>query len=125
MGGREEVVRPRVRQEKNGEEGEVILESCRAASSQAGLFEEMVVLLAEGMSQRALERARGGDISKSAISRMWEEKSREQLALLRERLLERREWLAVMIDGVFLDGENCVVVALGIDAGGVKQGAGF
>ena len=27
----------------------------------------------------------------------------------------------MMIDGVFLGGENCVVVALGIDAGGVKQ----
>ena len=50
----------------------------------------MVVFLAEGMSQRGLERARGGDISKSAISRMREEKSREQLALLRERSLSNR-----------------------------------
>jgi len=50
----------------------VIWESYRAASSQAGLFDEMVVLLAEVMSQRGLERARGGDISKSAISRMRE-----------------------------------------------------
>lgn len=116
-GGREEMRRPRVRREG---EGEVVLESYRVASSQAGLFGEIVSMVAEGMSQRGLERARGKDIGKSAISRMWAERGREQLELLRERPLEG-EWLALMIDGVFVGGKSCVVVALGIDGEGRKQ----
>lgn len=117
-GGKESVKRPRVR---HVEDGEVELESYRAGSSQVGLFEEVVGLVAEGMSQRGLGRVKKDDISKSAISRMWEEKSREQLAMVRERSLKGADWLAVMIDGVFIGGENCVVIALGIEASGRKQ----
>jgi len=117
-GGKEEIRRPRVR---HGSEGEVTLESYKAASSQQGLFEQIVGMVGEGMSQRGVERASKGTISKNAVSRMWEEKSREQLALLRERPLDRNEWLAIMIDGVFIGNKHCVVIALGIDAGGRKQ----
>jgi putative transposase len=117
-GGKEEMRRPRVRHEENGE---VKLESYRAASSQAGLFEQIVGMVGEGMSQRGVGRASKGTLSKSAVSRMWEEKSREQLALLRGRPLDQNEWLAVMIDGVFIGNEGCVVIALGIDADGRKQ----
>ena len=117
-GEKEKVKRPRVRHETGGE---VRLESYRAASSQAGLFEEIVGLVGEGISQRGLERSSKGKISKSSISRMWEEKSREQLAALRERSLDDAEWLAVMIDGVFVGKETCVVIALGIDTKGRKQ----
>lgn len=117
-GGKEEVRRPRVRHES---EGEVTLESYKAASNQQGLFEQIVGMVCEGMSQRGVERASKGSISKSSVSRMWEEKSREQLALLRERRLDQNEWLAIMIDGVFIGNKHCVVIALGIDAGGRKQ----
>jgi transposase-like protein len=102
-------------------DGEVTLESYRAASSQEGLFEQIVGLVSEGMSQRGVERASKGTISKSAVSRMWEEKSREQLALLRERPLDQCEWLAVMIDGVFIGSKGCVLIALGVDVSGRKQ----
>ena len=119
LGGEKETIRrPRVRHES---EGEVQLESYQAASSQQSLFEEIVGLVAEGMSQRGLERSTGGAISKSTVSRMWEEKSREQLTLLRERPLSESSWLAIMIDGVFVGGENCLVIALGIDSEGRKQ----
>lgn len=40
---------------------------------------------------------------------------------MRGRSLEDGDWLALMIDGVFVGGENCVVVALGIDGGGNKR----
>lgn len=110
--------RPRVRHRSNGE---VTLESYRAASSQEGLFEKIVGLVGEGMSQRAVGRASNGTIGKSSVSRMWEEKSREQLVLLRERPLDQSEWLAVMIDGVFIGSKGCVVIALGIDGSGRKQ----
>jgi putative transposase len=78
-------------------------------------------LVGEGMSQRGVGRASKGTISKSAVSRMWEDKSREQLVLLRERPLDQCEWLAVMIDGVFIGSKGCVLIALGIDASGRKQ----
>lgn len=119
LGGEKEAIRrPRVRHRSGGE---VQLESYKAASSQQSLFGEIVGLVAEGMSQRGLERSTGGAVSKSVVSRMWEEKSREQLALLRERPLSGSTWLAVMIDGVFVGGENCLVIALGIDDQGRKQ----
>jgi transposase-like protein len=116
-GTKEEVRRPRVRHKEDGEVG---LESYRAASSQEGLFEHIVGLVGEGMSQRGVGRASNGTISKSSVSRMWEDKSREQLALIRERPLGETSWLAVMIDGVFIR-ENCIVIALGIDTAGRKQ----
>jgi putative transposase len=119
LDGEKEVIRrPRVRHRS---EGEVTLESYRAASSQEGLFEQIVGLVGEGMSQRGVERASRGTISKSAVSRMWEDKSREQLALVRERPLEQAEWISVMIDGVFIGSKGCVVIALGIDGSGRKQ----
>ena len=37
-----------------------------------GLFEQVVGMVSEGMSQRGVERASKGTISKSAVSRMWE-----------------------------------------------------
>lgn len=117
-GGKEAIRRPRVRHQS---EGEVPLRTYQAASSQAGLFDEIVSLVGEGISQRGLARANNGTVSKSAISRMWEAKSMEQLALLRERPLDQENWLAIMIDGVFLGGENCIVVALGIEQSGCKK----
>lgn len=119
LGGEKEVIRrPRVRHD---EDGEVVLDSYEAASSQAGLFDEIVGLVAEGMSQRGLGRSHKGSISKSSVSRMWIEKSREQLAEIRERPIDSADWLCLMLDGVFVGGENCIVIALGIDANGRKQ----
>ena len=52
---------------------------------------------------------------------MREVKSREQLALMRERPLDQPEWLAVMIDGVLNSNKHCVGIDLHIDSGGRKQ----
>ena len=52
---------------------------------------------------------------------MWVDKSREQLALLRERRLVDVDWLALLVDGVWLTRELCVVVAVGIDVEGNKR----
>ena len=121
-GEKEEIRRPRVRHQ---DDGEVPLETYRAASSQTGLFEQIVGLVGEGMSQRGVARSTKGTISKSAVSRMWEDKSREQLALIRERPLAQAKWLAVMIDGVFIGTKGCVVIAIGIDESGRKQALDF
>jgi hypothetical protein len=52
---------------------------------------------------------------------MWVEKSLEQLDLLRTRDLTSFDCLCVMIDGVWLNRETCVVVAIGVGLDGVKQ----
>ena len=101
------------------------LETYRAVSSQTGLFEKIVGLAGEGMSQRGVARSTKGTISKSAVSRMWEDKGREQLAVVRARPLDQVKWLAVMIDGVFIGTKGCVVIAIGIDENGHKQALDF
>ena len=117
-GGKESIRRPRVRHEAGGE---VRLASYEAASSPMGLFDQVVAAVAQGLSVRGVERAMDKAVSKSAVSRMWAEKSREQLELLRNRSLSDTDWLAVLIDGVWLTREQCVVVAVGIDIEGNKQ----
>ena len=72
------------------------------------------------MSQRGLARTKAGSLSKSAAGRMWEAKSREQLAHLRGRDLGGYSFLAVMIDGVRLADEQWVIVALGVTIDGDK-----
>jgi transposase-like protein len=107
-GSKESIRRPRVRHETGGE--------VRLAS-----YEAVVAAVAQGLSVRGVERAMDKAVSKSTVSRMWAEKSREQLELLRNRLLSDTDWLAVLIDGVWLTREQCVVVAIGIDIEGNKQ----
>ena len=117
-GGKESIRRPRVRHETSGE---VRLASYEAASSPMGLFDQVVATVAQGLSVRGVERAMDKALSKSTVSRMWAEKSREQLELLRNRCLADTDWLAILIDGVWLTRELCVVLAVGIDIEGKKQ----
>jgi len=117
-GGKEEIRRPRVRHETDGE---VRLATYEAASSPMGLFEQVVASVAQGLPVRGVERVTGRAVSKSSASRMWAEKSREQLELLRNRPLNDADWLSVLIDGVWLTREICVVVAVGIDIAGDKR----
>lgn len=117
-GGKDEIRRPRVRHET---QGEVKLATYAAASSPQGLFEQVVAAVAQGLPLRGVERALDGAVSKSEASRMWAEKSREQLEMLRVRPLDDADWLCVLVDGVWLTRELCVVVAVGIDTEGNKR----
>lgn len=116
-GGKEEINRPRVR-EKDGRE--VRLATYEAASSPQGLFDQIVAAVAQGLPVRGCARAMNKALSKSEISRMWVEKSREQLDALRTRPLGGTQWLALVIDGVWLNRDLCVVVAIGIESDGSK-----
>lgn len=120
--GKEPLKRPRVRHK---EQGEVVLEVYRAASDPKNLFDEIVATLSEGVSCRGAERLSKGAISKSAASRMWQDKSREQLETLRSRPLAELDLVCLMIDGIWLCKEVCVVVALGIDNEGKKHALDF
>lgn len=117
-GGKEEIRRPRVRHETDGE---IRLATYEAASNPRNLFEQIVASVAQGLPIRGAERASGKAVSRSAASRMWVEKSREQLEMLRSRRLDDADWLGILIDGVWLTREICVVVAVGIDIAGNKR----
>jgi len=56
---------------------------------------------------------------------MWVEKILEQLDILWTRDLKSIECLCIMVDGVWLNRETCVVVAIGVGLDGVKQVLNF
>jgi transposase-like protein len=120
--GKESIRRPRVRHET---EGEVELATYEAGCDQSCMFNQVVELLGEGLGARAAGRVLEGSVSKSAAGRMWEAKSREQLAELRGRPLNTKPWMALLLDGVWLTNNICVVVAVGIDEVGNKQALDF
>jgi len=115
--GKEEIRRPRVRS-KEGEE--VQLETYKQASSQRNLFDQVTDAIVAGMPVRGVEKCHGGAVKKSQASEMWIEKSAEVLLDFRRRNLVREDWVAIMLDGVFIGDEQCVVVAIGIAADGTK-----
>lgn len=115
-GEKEPVKRPRVRTT----EGEVSLEVYKAASTQRNLFKEVVSYMEQGLSQRGAARVNSKSLSKSAASRMWYEKSLEQLDYLRSRSLKEHDILALIIDGVRLADGIWILVAMGIDTDGNK-----
>lgn len=120
-GEKEQIRRPRVRDEG----GEVELQTYKAASSQQGVFDEVVSAVAAGATIRGVARTGMSPVSKSAGARMWEEKSREKLEEFRSRSLSERDWKAIMIDGVWVGDEICVVVAIGVDIKGTKMALDF
>ena len=120
-GEKEKVIRPRVRSKEGGE---VNLNVYKAASSQRNLFFEVVSAVSEGVSSRGITRHTKGAVSKSAASRMWVEKSMEQLEELRDRAIDTHDLLCIQIDGVWI-GEVCVVLAIGIDSEGGKHALDF
>ena len=118
-GEKQEITRPRVRS-KDGT-GEVTLETYAAASTQRNLFDEVVAAVMAGASIRGVAKSKESALSKSKAAQMWAELGRAKLEELRSRDLSASKWLAMMIDGVFLADEVCVVVAIGIDTEGRKQ----
>lgn len=115
--GKEEIRRPRVR---TVDGDEVRLESYRLASDQRNLFERVVESVAAGLPVRGVEKCLNGAVKKTQASEMWLEKSAELLDQFRERSLVAEDWLAIMIDGVFIGNEQCIVVAIGIQSDGTK-----
>lgn len=124
-GTKEKITRPRVRPRvRHREEGEVELQFYKAAKNQRNLFAEVVSAVSEGMSTRSVKRHTKGAVSKSAASRMWVEKSMEQLEFLRSRPLADHDFVAIQIDGVSA-GKQMIVLAVGIDLEGGKHALDF
>jgi putative transposase len=128
LGGRRvSVQRPRVR--TAGGESEVPLETYRHFADRDPLTRLVLEQVLAGVSTRRFERTRepvGADVeaearsvSKSAVSREFVARTRENLEALMSRRLDDMRLAVMMIDGIELKGRTNVV-ALGITTEGVK-----
>ena len=132
-GRREAMLRPRVRQLARGgqPEREAALTIWEAASDVRQHSELFAAMQDAGASARGVARATT-TASKSEVCRQWAARSLKELERLRGADLGRGPeaaggaqsgppWLALMLDGIFLSEEICVIVAVGIDGSGRKQ----
>ncbi len=124
-GSREDVVRPRVRQQsEDGSTSEVPLASYQAASCPTQLRESIIGALVAGVSTRDVadvqaENAPG--VSKSNVSRHWQVAGHKFVDELRGRDLSVQDWAILMLDGIWLSKQQLAIVAIGITADGHKH----
>src|SRR3954454_15294404 len=133
LGGRRvPVERPRARAVDGA--GEVELGTYRHFAERDALADVVLERMLAGVSTRRYARTGepvGEDIeeverstSKSAVSREFVSRTRENLIALMSRPLVDLRLAVLMLDGIELKG-RCCVVALGIDTDGVKQPLGL
>ena len=133
LGGRRvQVSRPRVRSADG--ESEVQLSTYQHFADRDPLSRHVLEQMLAGVSTRRFQRTRepfGADVeararstSKSAVSRDFVARTKENLIGLMSRSLEDIRLAALMLDGIELKG-RCCVVALGIDTDGVKHPLGL
>src|SRR3954454_8671005 len=133
LGGRRvPVERPRARAVDGS--GEVELQTYRHFAERDALTDVVLERMLAGVSTRRYARAGepvGDDIedverstSRSAVSREFVSRTRENLIALMSRPLGDLRLAVLMLDGVELKG-RCCVVALGIDSDGVKHPLGL
>lgn len=121
--------RPRVREQRaDGSSVEVVLRSWKAAQDPAQWEEATMRAVLCGVSTRdmaclATEEVKGH--SKSAVSRLWQQKAAVLVEELQQSDLSAFDLLVLMLDGVVLSKNIVVTVALGIDAKGSKKVLGF
>jgi putative transposase len=133
LGGRRVPVRrPRVR--TADDEHEVALRTYRYFAERDALTDVVLERMLAGVSTRRYERTGepvGTEIdeaarstSRSAVSREFVSRTRENLIDLMSRSLDDLRLAVLMLDGIELKG-RCCVVALGIDGDGVKHPLGL
>lgn len=133
LGGRRvPVARPRVRAVDGS--GEVELQTYRHFADRDPLSQVVLERMLVGVSTRRYERTGepvGAEVdeqarstSKSAVSREFVARTRENVIELMSRPLGDLRLAVLMLDGIELKG-RCCVVALGIDTDGVKHPLGL
>lgn len=118
--------KPRVRR-KGG--SEVALQTYEAFQQDVRLDESVMDQMVLGISTRNYEPSiravmEGYGIKKSSVSRRFIAASKEALDELMQRDLKPLELCAVFIDGIERGGQ-CLIVAVGLDAGGKKHCLGL
>lgn len=133
LGGRRvPISRPRVR--SADDEHELPLETYRHFADRDPLTAVVLERMLAGVSTRRYERTgepvgdevdeRARSQSKSAVSREFVSRTRENLIELMSRALGDLRLAVLMLDGIELKG-RCCVVALGIDTDGIKHPLGL
>jgi len=123
-GQREDVVRPRVRQHQaNGSTTEVPLVSYESACNPEHLQASIVTALMAGVSTRDLKTVQPSapGVSKSNVSRYWQQVGHKFVDQLRDRDLAEFDWAVLMLDGIHLSKDQLAIVAIGITSDGHKH----
>ena len=123
-GEREEVIRPRVRQRcMGGKTREVELESYASANDPKQLETHVIQAVLAGLSTRevAKVKSRSPGVSRSSVSRLWQEAGSKLVDELRSRDLGKQVWCVVMLDGIRLSKEQVAIAAIGINSIGEKH----
>jgi len=126
---REEVSRPRVRRRTDDDASEeMVLNSYSAAQDPSEVQRLLLEAMLAAGSTRKVGKLVGGQrgSSRSQLSRLWQQVGREKFAELRHRSLgedddgKRRDWLALMLDGIVLADDLVAIVAVAIAVDGYK-----
>lgn len=123
-GGREEVIRPRVRRRKSGGGSEEVRLETYGAASDAGELERLMLsALKAGVSTREVRTIvpEAVGTARSSVSRLWTQVGHRFVEELRSRDLSQVDWVVMMLDGICLSGDETAIVAVGIDTEGRKH----
>ena len=87
------------------------------------MHEQILLGLTAGVSTRDQKKLKPQTkgISKSQVSRLWVEAGGELLTEFRSIDIAKKDWVALMLDGIFLAKETVAICALGIDSDGRKH----
>jgi len=123
------VSKPRLRRKGKGEGREVEVPVYEALQSNSRLGSRLLEILMRGVSTRNYKEVlpamvESVGMSKSAVSREFQEASEQSLKELCERRFEEKDILIIYLDGLIFGGHH-VLVALGVDAQGVKHVLGL
>ncbi len=122
------ITKPRLRRKGKGG-GEVEVPAYAAMQNHPGVGDRLLGILMRGVSTRNYkevlpEMAQTVGVSKSSISREFQEASEEALKQLGERRFEDKDMVVIWIDGLIIGGHH-VIVALSVDVQGVKHVLGL
>ena len=123
------VQRPRLRRKGAGRGAEEAIPAYEAMQDDARLSERMLEILMKGVSTRQYrgvigEMAETVGVSKSAVSREFQEAGARELARLCERCFDEAVILVIYLDGQRF-GPHHVISAVGVDAQGGKHVLGL
>jgi transposase-like protein len=129
VGGKQmEVRRPRVRKSLGDSSAEAHLASWKAAKDPEEWEQALYRATLCGVSTRCAKRMHESELkglSKSAVSRIWVERSRQLFDDMQKADLSELNIVVLMLDGIFLCRDLCCVAAIGIDDAGSKHVLGF
>lgn len=123
------VSKPRLRRKGKGEDAEVSIPVYEALQSNSRVGSRLLEIVMRGVSTRNYKEVlpqmvESVGMSKSSVSREFQEASEQSLKELCERDFKEKDILVVYLDGLIFGGHH-VLVALGVDSQGNKHVLGI